>query len=77
MVLAIPHRGNYQLHIIMKEERFKQIWDAATGGPGGPECRSDESYETNGMSMRLANAINEAEENEECLALNDWTQADY
>jgi len=59
----------------MTEERFKQIWDAATGGPRTPE--ESENFETNGMSTCLATAINEAEESGVCLALDDWKEADY
>lgn len=60
----------------MTQDRFDQIWDAATGGPSGPS-RDDDNYETNGMSMRLASAINEAEKEERSLALTDWAEADY
>jgi hypothetical protein len=59
----------------MTEERFKQIWDAATGGPDAEKNVSD--CEANGMSDKLAEAINTAENNGKCLVLTDWTTADY
>lgn len=57
----------------MTKERFNEIWNAATGGP---QPETTEQYETNGMSDRLASAINSATEEGRSLALTDWDEAD-
>jgi hypothetical protein len=60
--------------IMMTQERFDQIWNAATGGPSSD---ATENCDTNGMSPCLASAINSAEASDVSLALTDWTEADY
>lgn len=58
----------------MKEKEFNKLWD---------ECCDYEAEEGSaitvdeGMSMNLTNAIIEAEKEEKCLALTDWTEVDF
>jgi hypothetical protein len=60
---------------MITKKRFKQLWVAAFDGPKDPNQRYTSADE--GSSQKLRDAIEKAEDNDECLALTDWTDADF
>ena len=60
---------------MITKKRFKQLWVAVFDGPKDQNRRYMSVDE--GSSQKLRDAIEKAEENDECLALTDWTEPDF
>jgi len=61
--------------MFITEKRFNQLWDFAVNTP--ETNGANDSFEIDGISIRLANKIIESDKSGETLALTDWTEVDF